>query len=296
MSQEPYQLLLSLEIFLTSREAKRATRDTLHWYRSRLTRFVHFLAQRGILSPQEITPNHVRQFIAEMQRRNLSDWYVHGHARAVKTFLRFLYQDGVITHDPASRVEMPKLDHRILPALSPEDVRKLLAACSTERDTAIVLCLLDTGLRASEFVSLNVGDVDVKTGAILVRRGKGRKERVVFLGAKSRRALLKYLSRRKESTPDSPLWPSSTSGERLTPHGLRLLLGRLGRRAGVKPCSPHTFRRTFALWSLRSGMNVYALQQLMGHSDLSILRKYLALVQEDLAEAHRRYGAVDHML
>lgn len=82
----------------------------------------------------------------------------------------------------------------------------------------------------------------------------------------------------------------------MTIRGLQRLLYRLGQRAQVKNCHPHTFRRTFALWSLRSGMNIYALQKLMGHADLNILRRYLALVEDDLRLAHQEHGAVDATL
>ena len=93
------------------------------------------------------------------------------------------------------------------------------------------------------------------------------------------------------------LFPSLNTGNRLTTHGLRhLLTCGLATRADVADCHPHTFRRTFALSCLRAGMNVYALQRLMGHADLSILRKYLALVETDLQTAHREHGAVDNLL
>ena len=114
-----------------------------------------------------------------------------------------------------------------------------------------------------------------------MRLGKGRKQRLAFLGARARKALLKYLMERGFLRPEEPLWLSQTTGERLTDDGLRLLFRRLGLSAHVQHCHPHTFRRTFALWSLRSGMNIYALEQIMGHSDLQILRRYLALVEED---------------
>ena len=75
-----------------------------------------------------------------------------------------------------------------------------------------------------------------------------------------------------------------------------MLLRRLGQAACVAHCHPHTFRRTFALWSLRAGMNIYALQRMMGHADLQILRRYLALIDDDLRQAHDKHGAVDHVL
>lgn len=287
---------LALDVFLVSREAMRATPATLDWYRRRLGSFLAFLSTQDVAKPQDIRPQHIRTFIVGLQRRGLSDWYIHGHARAIKTFLRFLHNEGIIPDNPMQRVAMPRLDKRILPAFSPDDVKRLLDACHTARDTAIVLCLLDTGCRVGEFVRLNVGDVEMKTGAVTIRQGKGNKDRVTFLGTKARKALLRYLVERTSIGPDDALWLSNTTGERLSAHGLRCMLRRLGKKAGIEKCNPHTFRRTFALWCLRNGMNIYALQQLMGHSDLTILRRYLALVEKDLESAHRRHGAVDNLL
>jgi len=139
-----------------------------------------------------------------------------------------------------------------------------------------------------------VGDVDTRTGACVVRQGKGRKDRITYIGAKAKRALFKYLDSRSIQTAE-PLFVTP-SGERLTVDGVQSMLMRLGARAQVAHCHPHTFRRTFALWSLRAGMDIFSLQKLMGHSDLSILRRYLALVEADLADAHRAHGAVDAML
>ena len=135
----------------------------------------------------------------------------------------------------------------------------------------------------------------MKSGAVAVHQGKGRKDRVSFLGAKARKALNTYLAKRGDYGPSDPLWVTD-EGTRLSQDGLENLLKRLAKRSGIKTCHAHTFRRSFALWSLRSGMDIFSLQRLMGHSDLTVLRKYLALVEGDLQEAHRRHGAVDSML
>ncbi len=294
--QDASPLQLAAQSFLLSREAMHCTEATLVWYKKYIGALVDYLTAHGVQDVKSIAPDHLRAFLVSLQRRGLADRTVHHHASAARAFCHFLVSEGMLPASPMNKVKMPRLPKSILPAFAPEDVRRLLAVCETPRDTAIVLCLLDTGLRAGEFVALNVGDMDVKTGAVQVRRGKGGKGRVAFLGAKARKALLRYIMARGEVKADDPLWLSCNTGERLTHHGLRLLLRRLGKRAGVEHCTPHTFRRTFALWSLRAGMNVYALQQIMGHSDLTILRRYLALVEQDLEEAHRKHGAVDNML
>jgi site-specific recombinase XerD len=129
-----------------------------------------------------------------------------------------------------------------------------------------------------------------------VRQGKGRKDRTTYLGARARKHMLRYYLDCGAPSPHGPVWRNERTGERLTTSGLRRLLLRLGEATSVPHCAPHTFRRTFALWSLRSGMSIYHLQRLMGHEDITVLRQYLALVDDDIAGAHARYGAVDNML
>lgn len=285
-----------LHSFLLDCEARRLAPGTLAFYREKLTPFVAFLAAQGVGDVAEIAPGHVRAHLVHLQTAGHNAGGQHAAARAIRAWLNFLTAEGDLPDSPMKRVRMPKQDKRILPAFSEEDVGRLLAAARSARDRAIVLCLLDTGLRAAEFVALTVSDVDLSTGAVAVQKGKGGKGRMVYLGAKARRALGRYLRVRGALTGNAPLWVSLTTGEGLTANGLRLYLRRLGKRAGVKHCHPHTFRRTFALWALRAGMNVYALQQIMGHADLTMLRRYLALTESDLAHAHREHGPVDTTL
>jgi integrase/recombinase XerD len=190
----------------------------------------------------------------------------------------------------------PEFDKEILPAFTADDVKALLGACGSLRDRALVLVLLDTGLRAVELCSLKISDVTITTGAWTVRQGKGRKDRPVSLGANGRLAFRKYLMTRKDCGKSDPFFPSLRTGEPLMPTGLLIWRRKLGRTASVSDCHPHTFRRTSALWSLRAGMSIYALEQIMGHSDLSLLRQYLALVEQGLADAHQKHGAVDNLL
>jgi site-specific recombinase XerD len=144
-------------------------------------------------------------------------------------------------------------------------------------------------------VALGIGDVDLTSGAVIVREGKGGKSRMAFFGAKSRRELVRYLRHRQDTTPDAPLWTTS-GGTRLTYSGLRQIVRRRAEKAGVDTLSLHSFRRAFALYALRNGAHIYSLQRLMGHSDLTVLRRYLKQTEADLQEAHRRAGSVDSLL
>jgi site-specific recombinase XerD len=289
-------LTLAYDSFLLDAEARRLSPKTLRYYQQQLGPFLEAVEEQGARSPQGITAHHIRSYLVGLQHRGLSSGSQHAAARAIRAFCNFMVMEEMLEKSPMKRVKMPKLDKKILPSFTPQEVHRLLKACKYVRDRAIVLCLLDTGCRASEFVALDIGDVDIKSGAVKIKHGKGGKQRVAFLGSQARKALLKYFMERGEISTGDPLWQSMTTGGRLTDYGLRMLTRSLRDATDIQHCHPHTFRRTFALWSLRSGMNIYALQQIMGHSDLQILRRYLALVEEDLYDAHRKHGAVDNML
>ena len=280
--------------FVTSRLALNVTPRTLGYYADKLQPFIAHCEQSDLRTVDQVTAANVRAYLVGLQGRGLAPATVHGAARAVRAFLRFCAADGLI--DQAPQFAMPKLPKKILPAFEPSDVDRLLDACLSDRDRVAVLVLLDTGLRAAEFCALDGGDIDAATGAVLVREGKGQKARTVYLGARSRRELVRFWRTVGKPGATRPVWTNQNTGGRLTDSGLRQLLTRLGERAGVQHCHPHTFRRTFALWSLRGGMDLHTLAALMGHADIGVLRQYLKLSDEDLQRAHRTAGPVDRLL
>ncbi len=292
----PASLERCLEMFLLHQEAAFHTPRTIGTYRETLSRFLEFLGKRNIEVCGDITPHLIRQFLSSLERRGLSDRTVHKHARAIKTFCNFLVAEGLLDASPMDRVAMPKLAKLLPKPFSPADVKKLLKACKKSRtgvrDMAMILCLLDTGLRAAEFVSLNVGDVG-RDGLIRVR-GKGRKERYVRLGAQARKALLKYLAERGEVRDGDPLWAGQRG--RLTVNGVYQAIKRLGKACGVWPVGLHRFRQTFAIWALRGGMDVYHLKAIMSWADLQMVQVYVELVKEDIEQAHREASPVDSFL
>ena len=303
-SQPLTPLHLHYEAFLLDREAARCTPKTITHYTYTLGTFVGWLQEQGIKSPADITAHHIRAYLVELQRRGLKDTTQHAHARGIKTWLRWLVNEGDLEASPMRRVSMPRLEKRIQPPFSAQDIKALLAACKTKtpkdlRDRAMTLALLDSGLRASEFLGLQVNSVDMRSGLVTVI-GKGHKQRTVRFGAKTRQAILRYLASRVDAMQDSPLWIAyRTDGEErgpLTLRGLQMVFRYLGEKAGVMPCHPHKFRRTFALWCLRDGMDLHSLRLLMGHSSLAVLQRYLALAGEDIERAHKLHSPVDRLL
>jgi len=160
------------------------------------------------------------------------------------------------------------------------------------RNKAIVLMLLDTGVRVSEIGNINLEDIDTERGWVKVR-GKGAKERVVRIGAAAQRALWRYLVHRP-NTEKGQLWLTE-EGTPLRPSGIQMVIKRLKQRAGVTSRGNcHRFRHTFALNFLRADRNPFNLQYLLGHSDLRMVRHYTAtLGMEDALKAHEKASPAD---
>ena len=295
MQRRTFSLLDGLDMFLLDCEARRLTPQTLTFYKQKLSVFVRWCEEQQLHGLDDLTARELRQFLVSIQRRGLSSQYQHNLARAIRAFLNFCVRDELIDDSPFDRVQMPRVEKKILQAFTAEQIQTVLHHCQTERDRVICLFLLDSGVRASELIAITVGDVNLSRGEVLVRAGKGQKQRTTYIGAITRKQLRRYLSGR-DMYSQSPLFASENTGEPLTLSGVVQLMKRLSRRSGVDICTAHTFRRTFAINCLRNGMNIYALARLMGHSDITVLRQYLALVDQDLAQAHQEFGAVDRML
>lgn len=292
---KPLTISQAFEFYKLDAKARLVTTATLRTYDDRLSPFVDWCKSQNIVNLANIKADTVRSYFVHLNERKLSDYTINGVGRALRAWFNFLVAEKLIEQSPMATVKVPKVGKHILPSLSVDDVKRLLEVCETERDEAIILFLLDTGIRATELVSLNCEDIDHKTGAVLIRQGKGRKDRTVYIGKKTQKQVFRYLIERGKPDDNEPLWLSEKRDTRLTNAGLRQLLLRLGKAAKVKRVSPHTFRRTFAINSLRNGMSIYHLQRLMGHADIHVLKQYLDLAESDAKAAHEKYGVVDNL-
>jgi site-specific recombinase XerD len=287
--------------FLVDRRARGLSPRTIGFYRDELRYLTDYLESHGVTDVLEVTADRLRRYLLALgEHRNPGG--VHAAYRAMKVFLNW-YQAEVEPDDwrnPVGKVKPPKVPTKPLEPIGLPDIKAMLDTCERktltgDRDRAIILALLDTGCRASEFTALNLGDVNLATGTVVVRQGKGGKCRTVFMGAKTRREVQRYLRLRGDLAPRDPLW-ATVSGFRLTVAGLRQMMRRRGERIGLPEPGLHTFRRAFALACLRNGVDLISLQRLMGHADLSVIRRYLAQTEADLAAAHQKGGPVDNLL
>lgn len=229
---------------------------------------------------------------------------VNAYFRCLRAFANFCIEEGLIRETPLRNVKAPKVPVDQVKPLAPDQVQALVDGAkrtrAPERDVALIMLLVDTGMRCSELTGLRIGDVDRGTGELEVT-GKGNKKRTVYMGVSARRALWRYLeAERREALPDEPLFTSiggQKSGSGFTHTGVHEIIAKAGRAAkitGVR-CSPHTLRHTFAVNFLRGGGNLFELQQLMGHTDLTVLRRYVELAEADLETAHRNASPADRM-
>lgn len=290
-----------LEAFLIARKAQGVSDGTLHFYRVKLKTFSAYCEAQAITQVHQITPLVLREYLLWLEEQGHNPGGRHAHYRAIRTFLYF-YEDEAEPDNwknPIKKVSAPKVPREPLEPVSWAAVDKLLKTCrpgefTGDRDAAILLVLLDTGLRAGELLAVNLEDVNQVRGDILVRKGKGGKPRTVFMGKKTRRAVRRYLKHRTDTNP--ALWVTHPrhGSERFEYFGLRSMLVRRAGKANIEPPTLHDFRRAFALAMLRQGVDIYTLAKLMGHEGIDVLKHYLKQTTQDTREAHRRAGVVDN--
>ncbi|MGA1372755.1 MAG: tyrosine-type recombinase/integrase [Pseudomonadales bacterium] len=292
-------LAAEIDEFLVDRQARNYTPSTLEWYRRCLTKWLDFCAEQGIESTQDVTSSHIRRFLVQLGEAH-SRGGVATLFTGVRAYLNW-YADEYASKDwnPLAKVKAPKRPKERVVPLTLANFQRLLDSCESrtfagDRDRALLYLLLDTGVRHQEATDLKVADVNLQSGQVLIRQGKGQKARVVFIGLRTKRSLMAYLRHRGTIKDDDSLWVSVT-GKSLSKTGLRQIVRRAADRAGIPEPGMHSFRRAFAVNSLRNGMDVVTLQRLMGHADLSVIDRYLALLDEDLQRAHDRYGVVDNL-
>lgn len=282
----------ALSLFLLDREAQNLAAKTLKTYRVRLTRFVTWCAGQGVPTIDDLNIAHVRRYQVELVK-SLADVTAKNHAVDIKTFLRFCVEEGLIAESPADRVKLPRVVERLPQVLTADEAQRLYKACDTDRDKALLLVMLDTGARSAEVVNMDVADVSITDGAIIIREGKPRRDRTAYISPRTRKALLRYIKAGKLET--GALWLSEKGANRLTESGLGQVLKRLGKAAGVH-CTPHKIRKTFVTTMLRAGVDVFTLRRLSGHKSLDALRPYIAIADVDAEKAHRQHSPVTSLL
>lgn len=339
MNRSPSSLLLSqcIDGFIKYKTAEGLSVRTVSSYEWTLKKWLEYFEDRPIC---QVTSDEIRDYLAylrteyhpqprakkeqervskgEKNAPKLATKTVRNFWVVLKSFFTWAAKELKIPN-PMAEVQGPKYKTAPVEPFTKAELEELLKACAyareskpknrkaftmrranARRDEAIILFLLDTGLRASEFSHLKIGDVDMKNGKVVVKHGedggaKGGKGRTVFVGKSARRVLWRYLIEREDrDDPDAPLFVNQ--GERsFNPDSLRHLILRIAENAGVKNAHPHKFRHTMAITYLRSGGDVFTLQALLGHTTLDVVRIYAKVAEMDIERVHRKASPVDNM-
>jgi integrase/recombinase XerD len=288
--------------FLAHLELERGlSRNTLHAYGSDLVQLGGFLARRGV-SPLQAQHGDLAAFLSELAggsegRPPVSAATLQRKAACLRSFYRHLRREGLIEHDPTAELRGPPKLMRLPKVLSREQIAKLLeqpkgAEPLALRDRALLEIMYACGLRVSEAIGLDVGDVDVEEG-MLRARGKGSKERIVPVGRRAVQALGRYNARGRPSLVGVRVQSSlfvNHRGARLTRQGVYKIIQSYARAAGLAELmTPHTLRHTFATHLLSGGCDLRSLQEMLGHADLATTQVYTHLSADRLKDAY--FGA-----
>ena len=274
-----------IELYLERCRARGLSANTLKAYSRDLASFIQYAGSRR--NYKEL----IQMWIRLQQRKGVSAATVSRRLTAVKTFFRYLVNEGYIQRNPVAGTEAPKIPRRLPKPLTEADISKLLneakRTCSA-RDLAIVELLYSTGMRVSELTCLKMADICLEKRFVTVY-GKGSRERLLPLGMDAIRAILSYLESRPESQNGLLLFLNHF-GRPLRPKTVQRLLRGLGESAGIESrVTPHVLRHSYATHMLDHGCDLRTLQELLGHQDISTTQKYTAVSTERKVEAVSKF-------
>lgn len=272
--------------------------NTLDAYRNDLARYCQFLQAENIRRPDQIDIALIQKFISTLAEIGLAASSLARNFSSIRSFHRFLIGENIVQTNPTDLLQSPRLPAKLPKILDLSEIEAILAAIDINtnkgiRDRAIIETLYSTGVRVSELITLEMSNIFFQHNVIRVF-GKGSKERIVPFGDRAKQYLKQYIAAVR-----SLLLRHSRSGDVLFLNMRGAPLSRMGvwkiiqeyvQAAGIKKqVSPHVFRHSFATHLLEGGANLRAVQEMLGHSDISTTQIYTHLDREYLIEQHRTF-------
>ena len=287
------------------------SKETIGIYKKVLNRLEKTLvveklgANGDSIEVNDITANLLRYHFALLRDR-MQPITMRIHYMCLHSFFGFLEREGIVSTNVMDKVEKLRVPKKEIPAFSKEDIYRLLSVFDKGtftgyRNYTITCLLFSTGMRRGEAVKLLLSDIHLDVNIIKVT-GKGNKFRNVPIGDSLRRVLIKYIKERKEFVEDKKLYRSpylfisSQSGNRLHVETLTELYNTIGKQEGMKGVrvSPHTFRHTFAKFFLLNGGDIFTLQKILGHADITTTKKYINLNENDIKTQNDKYNPLEN--
>lgn len=291
----------SVEAFVREQKVRHLSPKTIKWQLECLMGLNRWLTENDLPStPTKITSKSLKDYVYHMlEEKKLSPATVNGRILTIKSFFEYLTNEGIITTNP-NTLKRVKQRKNVIQAFSHDQIRDLLRAPDRNtftgvRDYAMMLLMLETGIRVSELAGIVLDDIKWSENKIILL-GKGDKERVVPFQRRVHTALKNYVEIRGHIHSVSNLFVTidnipmvrRTIQERISDYGKKMNI------TGVR-VSPHTFRHTFAKLYIKNGGDPFTLQAILGHSTLDMVRNYVNMFSEDVQEQHRKYSPIEHL-
>ncbi|CAB49304.1 site-specific tyrosine recombinase/integron integrase [Pyrococcus abyssi] len=272
----------TIEEFATYLELEGKSRNTVRMYTYYISKFF----EEGH-SP---TARDALRFLAKLKRKGYSTRSLNLVIQALKAYFKFEGLDS-----EAEKLKTPKMPKTLPKSLTEEEVRRIINAAETLRDRLILLLLYGAGLRVSELCNLRVEDVNFEYGVIVVRGGKGGKDRVVPISESLLSEIKRYLESRNDDSPYLFVEMKRKRKDKLSPKTVWRLVKKYGRKAGVE-LTPHQLRHSFATHMLERGIDIRIIQELLGHSNLSTTQIYTKVSTKHLKEAVKKAKLVESII
>lgn len=285
--------------YIANLDAQDISKNTAVSYQHDLCRLAEYLKAQGMEDCQVVSESELCDYVCYMEREQKSPAAISRSIASMKAFFRYLVQAGEMAQNPAVKLKAPKIEKCEPHILTPEEVALLLRqpdgkTAKSMRDGAMMELLYATGIRVSELVQLELSDLNLSMEYIVCRQGKG--ERVIPFGRTAKKSLQTYLESARPKLVTDPacsLLFTNLSGQRMSRQGFWKILKKYGHEAGIQgDINPHTLRHSFAAHLVNNGADLYAVQEMMGYSDLSAAQIYAKMrhapIREVYTKAHPR--------
>lgn len=287
----------AIDDFLIEQRIRGNTSKTVQYYSLSLGLFACFVGSGTSL--QEITLNSLRSYYLHLSGRGISSTTIQTYIRALRSFLTWCYEQEYISANLPEKFRLPKAQRKTIDVLTDSEVRQLLSCFNLRylihlRNYCMCSLMLDSGLRLHEVVVLTTDNLHIPEGYIIVD-GKGNKQRIVPLGLSTRKALFRYLSRRPGCASTDRVFLMSNL-EPVTDSTLRQMFRKLKKRSGIPRLRAHLLRHTFATRYLENGGDMYSLQQILGHTSLEMVKKYVHSTTRKTVPRFPEFSPLDNLM
>ncbi|MCR4908929.1 MAG: site-specific tyrosine recombinase XerD [Lachnospiraceae bacterium] len=274
---------------------KKASNNTELSYKRDLSKLLAYLDGSGVKDVRDIRKTHLTAYIMDLEKRNFTAATVSRNIASVKAFFHFLLKMGYVDENPAEDLKSPKIVKKAPKILTPDEVVKLLDQPRGDtpkdlRDKAMLELLYATGMRVTELITLKVGDVNLTMNYIDCHDAS--KDRVIPFGAEAKIALMNYLAHSRDAMIEDKNEDTlfvNCSGIPMSRQGFWKLIKYYAKKAGIKEdITPHTLRHSFAAHLVENGADLRAVQEMLGHSDISTTQIYANMSHSHLREVYNK--------